>query len=105
VLFKAFQVAVWYNLSHVTLAEVMYNRASFRRLQAQPRARDQGSEGRTGTLVDVTEFALASIKSDDEVRWAGRRRSKFVHGDTTRVVTTQAAGPVRSRRDLGRKRS
>src|SRR5918998_1306272 len=35
---------------------------------------------KTGTLVDATLIASASIKSDDEARWAGHRRKKPVHG-------------------------
>jgi IS5 family transposase len=36
----------------------------------------------TGTLVDATLIASASIKTDDEARWAGHRRKKPIHGDT-----------------------
>jgi IS5 family transposase len=51
---------------------------------------------RTGTLVDATLIASASIKSDDEARWAGHRRKKPVHGYKAHVATDEAAGLVRS---------
>lgn len=49
---------------------------------------------RTGTLVDATLIASASIK-DDEARWAGHRRRKPVHGYKAHVATDQEAGLIR----------
>jgi IS5 family transposase len=51
---------------------------------------------KTGTLVDATLIASASIKSDDEARWAGHRRKKPVHGYKAHVATDEAGGLVRS---------
>ena len=51
---------------------------------------------KTGTLVDATLIASASIKIDEEARWAGHRRKKPVHGDTAHVATDEEAGLVRS---------
>lgn len=51
---------------------------------------------KTGTLVDATLIASASIKIDEEARWAGHRRKKPVHGDTAHVATDETAGLVRS---------
>lgn len=51
---------------------------------------------RTGTLVDATLIASASIKADDEARWAGHRRKKPIHGYKAHVATDEAAGLVRS---------
>lgn len=56
----------------------------------------QGVIVRTGTLVDATLIASASIKTDDEARWAGHRRKKPVHGYKAHVATDEAAGLVRS---------
>jgi IS5 family transposase len=47
---------------------------------------------RTGTLVDATLIASASIKSDEEARWAGHRRKKPVHGYKAHVATDEEAG-------------
>lgn len=49
---------------------------------------------RTGTLVDATLIASASIKHDDEARWAGHRRDKPVHGYKAHVATDQEAGLI-----------
>ena len=51
---------------------------------------------RTGTLVDATLIASASIKTDDEARWAGHRRKKPIHGYKAHVATDETAGLVRS---------
>jgi IS5 family transposase len=40
----------------------------------------KGVAVRTGTLVDATLVASASIQRDDEARWAGHRRRKPLHG-------------------------
>ena len=50
---------------------------------------------RTGTLVDATLIASASIGHDGEARWAGHRRRKPVHGDTAHVATDQEARLIR----------
>ena len=50
----------------------------------------QGVTVKTGTLVDATLIASASIKSDDEARWAGHRRKKPVH-DTRRMLRRMRA--------------
>jgi transposase, IS5 family len=50
----------------------------------------------TGTLVDATLIASASIKTDEEARWAGHRRRKPVHGYKAHVATDEAARLVRS---------
>ena len=51
---------------------------------------------KTGTLVDATLIASASVKTDDEARWAGHRRKKPVHGYKAHVATDGAGGLVRS---------
>ena len=56
----------------------------------------QGVVVKTGTLVDATLITSASIKSDDEARWAGHRRKKPVHGYKAHVATDEAGGLVRS---------
>ena len=56
----------------------------------------QGVTVKTGTLVDATLIASASIKSDDEARWAGHRRKKPVHGYKAHIATDEAGGLVRS---------
>ena len=50
---------------------------------------------RTGTLVDATLIPSASIRKDDEARWAGHRRRKPVHGYKAHVATDQGAGLIR----------
>lgn len=50
---------------------------------------------RTGTLVDATLIASASIRHDGEARWAGHRRRKPVHGYKAHVATDQDAGLIR----------
>lgn len=49
---------------------------------------------RTGTLVDATVIASASISRDDQARWAGHRRRKPVHGYKAHVATDQEAGLI-----------
>ena len=56
----------------------------------------QGVTVKTGTLVDATLIASASIKSDDEARWAGHRRKKPVHGYKAHVATDEGGGLVRT---------
>lgn len=51
----------------------------------------KGVAVRTGTLVDATLIPSASIRHDDEARWAGHRRRKPVHGYKAHVATDQAA--------------
>jgi IS5 family transposase len=50
---------------------------------------------RTGTLVDATLIASASIRGDGEAKWAGHRRRKPVHGYKAHVATDAGAGLVR----------
>jgi IS5 family transposase len=49
----------------------------------------------TGTLVDATLIASASIRHDGEARWAGHRRRKPVHGYKAHIATDQEAGLIR----------
>lgn len=51
---------------------------------------------RTGTLVDATLIPSASIRCDDEARWAGHRRRKPLHGYKAHVATDQDAELVRA---------
>ena len=50
---------------------------------------------RTGTLVDATLIASASVRRDAEARWVGHRRRKPVHGYKAHVATDQDAGLIR----------
>src|SRR3954464_9735061 len=50
---------------------------------------------RTGTLVDATLIPSASVRHDDEARWAGHRPRKPVHGYKAHVATDQEAGLIR----------
>ena len=50
---------------------------------------------RTGTLVDATLIASASVRCDAEAQWAGHRRRKPVHGYKAHVATDQDAGLIR----------
>ena len=70
------------------------DRVLFEAVRGQLEAR--GITVKTGTLVDATLIASASIKADDEARWAGHRRRKPVHGYKAHVATDEAAGLVRS---------
>jgi len=47
----------------------------------------KGVAVRTGTLVDATLIASASLRRDGEARWAGHRRRKPVHGYKAHVAT------------------
>lgn len=55
---------------------------------------ERGVVVRTGTLVDATLIPSASMKHDDEARWAGHRRRKPVHGYKAHVATDQEAGLI-----------
>jgi transposase, IS5 family len=55
----------------------------------------KGVTVRTGTLVDATLIASASIRRDDEARWAGHRRRKPLHGYKAHVATDQDAALIR----------
>src|SRR3954453_10080539 len=55
----------------------------------------KGVAVRTGTLVDATLIASASIQRDDEARWAGHRRRKPVHGYKAHIATDQGAVLIR----------
>jgi IS5 family transposase len=50
---------------------------------------------RTGTLVDATLISSASVRHDDEARWASHRRRKPVHGYKAHIATDQEAGLIR----------
>jgi IS5 family transposase len=50
---------------------------------------------RTGTLIDASVIASASLK-DEQARWAGHRRRKPVHGDKAHIATDQEGGIIRS---------
>lgn len=60
------------------------DRALFEAVRRQLEAK--GVAVRTGTLVDATLIASASIRHDDEARWAGHRRRKPVHHRGDRVA-------------------
>jgi IS5 family transposase len=106
-LFRGLLLATWYDFSEVKLAEALDDRASFRRalvrrgldralFEAVPRPVEaRGVMVRTGTLVDATLIASASIQKDDEARWAGHRRRKPVHGYKAHVATDEGAGLIR----------
>jgi transposase, IS5 family len=55
----------------------------------------KGVAVRTGTLVDATLIASASIRKDGEARWTGHRRREPVHGYKAHVATDQDAGLIR----------
>ena len=54
----------------------------------------KGVAVRTGTLVDATLIASASIRCDGEARWAGHRHRKPVHGYKAHVATDEAGGLI-----------
>ena len=56
----------------------------------------QGSVVKTGTLIDATVIASASLSKDEEARWAGHRRRRPVHGYKAHVATDQEGGIVHS---------
>jgi IS5 family transposase len=127
-LFRGLLLATWHDLSGITLAEALDDRASFRRFcgfaaheptpertafvrfrrelvrrgldrvlfEAVTRQLEaKGVAVRTGTLVDATLVPSASIRADDEARWAGHRRRKPAHGYKAHVATDEGAGLVR----------
>jgi IS5 family transposase len=49
---------------------------------------------RTGTLVDATLIASASVHHDADARWAGHRRRKPVHGYKAHVATDEGGGLI-----------
>jgi IS5 family transposase len=55
----------------------------------------KGVAVRTGTLVDATLIASASIRHDGEARWAGHRSRKPVHGYKAHVATDERAELIR----------
>jgi IS5 family transposase len=54
----------------------------------------KGVAVRSGTLVDATLIASASIRGDGEARWAGHRHRKPVHGYKAHVATDEAGGLI-----------
>ncbi|MEO3470216.1 IS5 family transposase [Roseomonas sp. CAU 1739] len=59
--------------------------------------RQLGAKGvavRSGTLVDATLIPSASIRRDDETRWAGHRRRKPTHDYKAHVATDEGTGLV-----------
>lgn len=54
----------------------------------------KGVAVRTGTLVDATLIASASIRCDHEARWAGHRRRKPVHGYKAHVATDEGGSLI-----------
>ena len=50
---------------------------------------------KTGTLVDATVIASASITKDGEARWVGHRRRAPIHGYKAHVATDGDGGIVR----------
>jgi IS5 family transposase len=75
------------------LARRGLDRALFEAVTRQLDAR--GIVVRTGTLVDATLIASASVSQDGEAKWAGHRRRKPVHGYKAHVATDQQAGLIR----------
>ena len=75
------------------LARRGLDRALFEAVTRQLDAR--GVVVRTGTLVDATLIASASVPHDGEAKWAGHRRRKPVHGYKAHVATDQDAGLIR----------
>ncbi len=70
------------------------DRVLFEAVTHQPEAK--GVMVRTGTLVDATLIPSASIRQDEEAKWAGHRRRKPAHGYKAHVATDEGAGLVRS---------
>jgi IS5 family transposase len=100
-------LASWHELSDVTLAEALDERASFRRFCGF--AAHEPTPERTAFVrfrrelvrggLDATLIPSASIRHDGgpthaSDRWAGHRRRKPTHGDTAQVATDEAAGLV-----------
>jgi len=124
-LFRALLLATWHDLSDVRLAEALDDRASFCGFAAHEPTperttfvrfrRELVRRGldralfeaitrqleakellvRTGTLVDATLIPSASIRRDEEARWAGHRHRKPTHGYKAHVATDADAGLVR----------
>jgi transposase, IS5 family len=69
------------------------DRALFEAVTRQLEAK--GVAVRTGTLVDATLIASASIPHDGEARWAGHRSRKPVHGYKAHVATDEEGGLIR----------
>jgi transposase, IS5 family len=69
------------------------DRALFEAVTRQLEAK--GVAVRTGTLVDATLIASASIRHDDEARWAGHRNRKPVHGYKAHVASDEEGGLIR----------
>ena len=69
------------------------DRALFEAVTRQLEAK--GVAVRTGTLVDATLIASASIRQDHEARWAGHRSRKPVHGYKAHVATDEQGGLIR----------
>ena len=69
------------------------DRALFEAVTRQLEAK--GVTVQTGTLVDATLIASASIRHDDEARWAGHRSRKPVHGYKAHVATDEAGVLIR----------
>jgi transposase, IS5 family len=55
----------------------------------------KGVAVQTGTLGDATLIGSASIRQDDEARWAGHRSRKPVHGYKAHVATDEQGGLIR----------
>jgi IS5 family transposase len=68
------------------------DRTLFAAITAQLTAK--GVVVRTGTLVDATLIPSASIRRDDDARWAGHRRRKPVHGYKAHISTDQDAALI-----------
>jgi transposase, IS5 family len=51
---------------------------------------------KTGTSVDATLIPSASIKKDEEARWAGHRRRKPTHGYKAHIAIDEAGTMVRA---------
>ena len=75
------------------LARRGLDRALFEAVTRQLDAR--GVVVRTGTLVDATLIASASVSHDGEAKWAGHRRRRPMHGYKAHVATDQDAGLIR----------
>jgi IS5 family transposase len=67
------------------------DRSLFEAITAQ--LKTKGVVVRTGTLVDATLIPSASVRHDDDARWAGRRR-KPGHGYKAHIATDQDAALI-----------
>jgi IS5 family transposase len=68
------------------------DRSLFQAITTQLKAK--GVAVRTGTLVDATLIPSASIRHDDNARWAGHRRRKPLHGYKAHIATDQDAALI-----------